>query len=82
MTLMNTKEAFHRLIDKIEDEEALKGYFKLIERLSTNQTGELWNSLTDQEKEELLIAYEESFDGSQLTSHEEVKKQHGKWLEK
>ena len=48
---MKTKDEFHNLIDKIEDEEVLKGYLKLIQRLNNSQTGELWNDLNPQEKE-------------------------------
>lgn len=36
---MRTKDDFHKLIDGIEDEEVLKGYFKLIQRLNDNHTG-------------------------------------------
>jgi hypothetical protein len=79
---MKTKDEFHRLIDAIEDEEVLKAYFKLIQKLNTNQTGELWNDLTQEEKQELLISYGESFDTNNLISHDEVKKQHNKWLKK
>tara|TARA_R110000796_G_scaffold252637_1_gene389621 strand:- start:62229 stop:62468 length:240 start_codon:yes stop_codon:yes gene_type:complete len=79
---MRTKEDFHKLIEKIEDEEILKGYFKLIQRLNNNQTGELWDGLSPAEKEELLLSYDESFDPNNLVSHEEVKNQHNKWLEK
>ena len=79
---MKIKDDFHNLIEKIEDEAVLKGYYKLIQRLNNNQTGELWDSLSAEEKDELLLSYEESFDPKNLISHEEVKKQHGKWLEK
>lgn len=79
---MKTKDEFHNLIDKIEDEEVLKGYFKLIQRLNNNQTGELWDSLSLAEKDELLLSYDESFKPNNLISHEEVKKQHDKWLRK
>ena len=33
-----------------------------------------------QQKEELLKAYRESFDGDNLLSHEQIKLQHEKWL--
>lgn len=79
---MKTKEAFHQLIDKIEDEKTLNGYFKLIQKLNKNETGNLWNSLRPEEKDELLLSYEESLDPKNLMSHEEVKKQHGQWLGK
>lgn len=76
---MKTKEAFHELIDKIESEEVLKGYFELIKRLNSNQTGKLWDALSSEEKDELLLSYEESLDPKNLLTHEEVKAQHDKW---
>ncbi|MBX2969022.1 MAG: hypothetical protein KF803_06605 [Cyclobacteriaceae bacterium] len=79
---MKTKEAFHELIDKIESEEVLKGYFELIKRLNSNQTGKLWDALSSEEKDELLLSYEESLDPKNLLTHEEVKAQHDKWLGK
>jgi len=79
---MKTKEDFHNLIEKIEDEEILKGYFKLIQRLNNNQSGDLWDGLSLEEREELLLSYDESFDPKNLLSHEDVKKQHEKWLGK
>jgi hypothetical protein len=77
---MNIKEDFHHLIDTIEDEQLLIGYYQLVKQLSDNQNGQLWNSLSGEQKQELLIAYDESFDPANLISHEEVKKQHEKWL--
>jgi hypothetical protein len=79
---MGTKEAFHKLIDKIDNERILKGYFELIQRLNNNQTGKLWDSLSSEEKDELLVSYEESLDPKNLVSHEDVKGQHYKWLKK
>jgi hypothetical protein len=43
--------------------------------------GNLFNSLTEEQKLELLISYEESFDEKNLLDHEEMKIQHKKWLE-
>ncbi len=77
---MNIKENFHHLIDTIDDEQLLIGYYQLVKQLSDNQDGRLWNSLSDEQKQELLIVYDESFDPANLISHEEVKKQHEKWL--
>lgn len=79
---MRTKEAFHKLIDRIENEEILKGYFELILRLNSNQTGKLWDSLSSEEKGELLLSYEESLDPQNLISHEDVMAKHDKWLKK
>ncbi|MGB3077444.1 MAG: hypothetical protein WBB31_00080 [Saprospiraceae bacterium] len=79
---MGTKEAIHQLIDKINDENVLKGYLALIQRLSSHEESTLWNELSKEQQEELLIAYEESFDKENLIPHQEVRKQHEKWLGK
>ena len=76
---MSIKEDFHHLIDTIDDEQVLNGYYQLI-KSNTGEYGQLWNNLTEEQKTELLIAYDESFDPRNLISHEEVKKQHEKWL--
>jgi hypothetical protein len=77
---MNIKDNFHHLIDSIEDEQLLERCYQLIQKINDDQNGHLWNSLSEDEKKNLLIAYEESFDSNNLLSHEEVKQQHEKWL--
>ena len=77
---MNVKDDFHHLIDTIEDENLLKSYYQLIQSINNVSEGMLWKSLNEEQKKELLIAYDESFDESNLLSHEQVKFQHEKWL--
>jgi hypothetical protein len=77
---MNIKEDFHHLIDTIDDEQLLKDYYQLIQRLNADQVGNLWSNLSETEKQELLSSYDESFDENNLISHEQVKQQHEKWL--
>ncbi|HCZ36814.1 MAG TPA: hypothetical protein DHV26_12910 [Cytophagales bacterium] len=79
---MKTRDELHKLIDKIEDETTINSYLALIKVLENKETGLLWNSLTEVEQQELLLSYHESFDTQNLVSHEQVKSQHSKWLEK
>lgn len=79
---MKTRDELHKLIDKIEDESTINSYLALIKVLENKETGLLWNSLTEVEQQELLLSYHESFDTQNLVSHEQVKSQHSKWLEK
>jgi hypothetical protein len=76
---MKIKDDFHHLIDSIEDEQLLQRYYQLIQTINDDQNGHLWNSLNEDEKRELMIAYKESFDSNNLLSHEQVKVQHEKW---
>ena len=77
---MLVKDKFHKFIDEIEDEKALEAYFELVKTLSKNTTGKLWNLLSENQKSELLISFEESFDPKNLVSHEEVKKKYTSWV--
>ncbi|GAC1307786.1 MAG: hypothetical protein NVSMB24_20350 [Mucilaginibacter sp.] len=77
---MKIKDEFHHLIDSIEDEGLLKSYYQLIQKINHEHNGHLWNDLSEREKQELLVAYEESFNRDNLLSHEQVKLQHEKWL--
>jgi hypothetical protein len=45
------------------------------------ESGKLYQNLTDKQKEELNLAFNESFIPTNLLSHKEVKAQHTKWLE-
>jgi hypothetical protein len=77
---MNIKEDFHHLIDTIDDEQLLNSYYQLIQQLNVGQSGQVWNTLTDQQKNEVLSSYEESFNENNLIPHEQVKQKHDKWL--
>jgi len=79
---MKTREAFHKLIDEIGDETVLRSYYQLISVLNQNEEGELWNSLADDEKEELLVSYEESLSEENLVDHNVVMEKHLKWRKK
>jgi len=77
---MLVKERFHKLIDQIEDERALKAYLNLILKLNTHESGKLYASLSSEQKEELELSYNESFTDENLISNEAVKEKYAKWL--
>ena len=77
---MLIREKFHKIIDEIEDEQKLEGFYRLISRLSNSDNGALYETLSETQKEELDIAFEESFDKKNLVDHDEVKSKYTKWL--
>ncbi len=79
---MKTREAFHKLIDQIGDEGVLQSYYQLISVLNEKNEGELWNALSGEEKAELLVSYDESFDEENLVDHSIVMEKHLKWRKK
>ena len=77
---MELKQNFHHLIDLIDDEKLLINFYDLIKKRSFAKEGQLWNRLTDQEQQELLLSLEESKNPENLISHEEMVKKHKQWL--
>jgi len=82
MSLANIKTDFHQLIDKIENEELLSSFYQLLVQRSQGKNEQLWENLTEVEKNELLLADEESKDSNNWISDEEVRQKHQQWLRK
>ena len=80
MNTIELKQNFHHLIDSIDNENLLINFYDLIKKRSSAKEGQLWNRLTKQEKEELLLSLEESKNPENLISHEEMKIKYKKWL--
>ena len=80
MNTIELKKSFHNLIDSIDNANLLENFYDLIKKRTSSKDGQLWNSLSKKEREELLLAFEESEDPANLKSHEEMKKKNEKWL--
>ncbi|NLE63426.1 MAG: hypothetical protein GX612_06280 [Bacteroidales bacterium] len=74
------KSNFHRLIDKIDNERILTKFYELMLKSNQSTNGSLWNRLTEEEQEELLLSDFESKDEDNLIPHAEIQKKHKKWL--
>ena len=78
MTVTELKTNLHKLIDSSQDEELLSVVHDILEQREVSKPGDLWNSLTEEEKEELLNAEKESQNPSNLIAHDEVMKKYKK----
>lgn len=77
---ISIKQKLHDLIDKIENEGILNQAYELIYKKAASKEGDLWNKLTLEQQEEVLLSLEESKDSNNLISNEEARKIHNKWL--
>ena len=80
MNTIELKKSFHLLIDSIDNENLLIIFYDIMKKRSSARDGRLWEGLTNQDREELLLALEDSEDPENLISHDEMKKKHQKWL--
>ena len=82
MTIVELKKNFHALIDRMDNERLLKDFYDLFLRRSQSEEGTLWNNLTIEEQNELLLSEEESNYKANLISQKDMMKKHQKWLRK
>jgi len=80
MKQSDIRNSFHKLIDEIDNERLLMKFYDLLIKSSDQKEGELWNQLSDEQKNEVLIAESESHYHKNLIDHESQKTKHQKWL--
>lgn len=71
---------FHSLIDRIDNESLLMKFYDLMIKSTTSKEGQLYKQLTEEQKNVLMLAEEESNDPDNLISYNQQKKKHQKWL--
>jgi len=74
MSTAELKSTLHRILEEIEDVRLLRAIHSFLEERVTHETGGIWEKLSDEQREEVLLAYEESENEENLIDWEEVKK--------
>ena len=80
MKQSDIRSNFHKLIDEIDNERLLMKFYDLLIKSSDQKEGELWNQLSNEQKNEVLIAESESHYQKNLIDHETQNAKHKKWL--
>jgi len=79
MKNMKTSEIrnnFHSLIDRIDNDPLLMKFYDLMIKSTSTKEGQLYKQLTDEQKNVLMLAEEESNDPSNLITYNQQKKKH------
>jgi hypothetical protein len=74
------KEDLHKLIDSTSDEKLLEEIFMILSSRNDYREGELWQHLSEAQKQQVLTSASEIEDPSAWISHEEMKAKNKKWL--
>jgi len=80
---MNTFEIqndFHSLIDSIDNDRVLLFFYNIMKKRAFDENGKLWKNLSEEEKAELLSAYDESKQFDDLIDFQTIKSKYSKWL--
>jgi hypothetical protein len=80
MTTIELKSKFHKLIDNINNDNVLSKFYDILSRVKESAEGSLWDRLSPDEQDELILIERESHNPENLISHSEMIKKHKKWL--
>ncbi len=75
MSTSELKSNLHALIDGIDNQELLQSIYEILDARKHGETGSLWGSLTDDQKNEVLEAFDESEQEDNLIPHAQVLKE-------
>lgn len=70
MEAVELKSNIHKIIDGIQNEQLLHAIYDFLKIRETSKTGQMWDSFTEEQKQEVLLAYNESEDEANLIDRE------------
>ena len=74
MGTMDLKSDLHKILDKIENEQLLRAIYDFLKQRENSVEGQIWKTLTEEQKKEVYLSYQESEDDNNLIDWDEVKK--------
>ena len=72
MGTIELKSNIHKIVDGIQNEQLLETIYDFLKVREADKPGRLWDSLTKEQKQEVLLAYDESEDENNLIDREKV----------
>lgn len=72
MSTTEIKLNLHKIVDRIDDERLLRVIYDFLEVREKSTEGQIWNTLTPDQQQEVLQAYEDSENDSNLIDDKDV----------
>lgn len=72
MSTTEIKTNLHKIVDRIEDERLLRVIYDFLEVREKSNEGQLWKALTTEQQQEVLQAYDDSENDSNLIDDKDV----------
>lgn len=80
MNKIELKANLHSLIDQLDNNSLLVEYYNELKKIIGSSHEKMWDKLTDEQKKEVLISFEESEDEANLVDNEIVMNKYKKWF--
>lgn len=74
MGTMELKSDLHKIVDRIENEQLLRTIYDFLKQGEHAEEGQIWKTLTDEQRKAVFESYEESQHDKNLIDWESVKK--------
>ena len=72
MSTLELKSNIHKIVETIQNEQILQTIYDFLNTNKNNESAKLWETLTDVQKNEVLLAYSESEDENNLIDGDEI----------
>ncbi len=72
MGAIELKSSIHKIVDEIQSEQLLQAIYNFLKKRETNKSSRLWGTLTEEQKQEVLIAFDESENDENLLDRDQV----------
>ena len=72
MKTVDLKNNIHKIVDEIQNEQLLQTVYDFLKVKKSNQSGKYWETLTDNQKNEVLLAFEESEEDYNLINRNDI----------
>jgi hypothetical protein len=74
MGTIELRSNLHKIVDKIDNEQLLRAIYDFLKQRMGSEEGQIWKSLTEEQKKEVYLSYQESENDDNLINWEDVKK--------
>lgn len=74
MSTIELKSNLHKIVDKIDNEQLLRTIYDFLKLSEGSQEGQIWKSLTEEQKKEVYLSFQESEEDKNLVSWDDVLK--------
>ncbi len=72
MRTIELKSNIHKIVDGIQSEQLLQTLYDFLKSREKSKTNRLWDTLTEEQKQEVILGYEESEDENDLLDRDQV----------
>ncbi|GAB2483370.1 hypothetical protein [Algoriphagus taiwanensis] len=76
MGAIQLKSDLRKIIERIDNEQLLQTVYDFLKQREDTKEGEFWKSLTDEQKNEIYLSYNEAEDDKSLIAWDSLKKKY------